>query len=116
MWMETDQDGVEGEDHQALQTLIDNNTVTPEAQQTPVQAQKAIQSIIKEDVHFWHHCGQLFLDLCQLPEEGAHALSHRICATIAKCQFSSQEVKEIMKIMVLQHVVKYHKARDWIHL
>ena len=36
----------EGEDCQALQTLIDNNTVTPEAQQTPAQALKAIQSVI----------------------------------------------------------------------
>ena len=105
-----------GEDCQALQTLIDNNTVTPEAQQTPVLALRAIQSIIKEDVHFWHHHDQLFSDLCQLPEEGVHALSNRICATIAKCQFHSQEVKDIMKLMVLQHVVKYHEARDWIHL
>ena len=106
----------EEEDYQVLQTLIDNNTVTPEVQQTPAQALKATQSIIKEDVHFWHHCNQLFSDLCQLPEEGVHALSYRICVTITKCQFSSQEVKEIMKIMGLQHAVKYHKARDWIHL
>ena len=103
-----------GEDCQALQTLIDNNTVTPEAQQIPVLALKAIQSIIKEDVHFWHHRDQLFSDLCQLPEEGVHALSNRICTTIAKCQFPSQEVKDIMKLMVLQHAVKYHEARDWI--
>ena len=49
----------EGEDHQALQTLIDNKTVTPEDQQTPVQALKAIKSVLKDDVHFWHHCDQL---------------------------------------------------------
>ena len=103
-------------DCQALQTLTDNNTVTPEAQQTPVQALKAIQSVIKEDVHFWHHCDKLFSDLCQLPEEGVHALANRICATIAKCQFPSQEVKDIMKLTVLQHAVKYHEARDWIRL
>ena len=106
----------QGDDLQALQTLTDNNTVTPEAQETPAQALKAIQSIIKEDVHFWHHCNQLFSDVCQLPEEGVHALSNRICATIAKCQFSNQEVTEIMKIMVLQHAVKYHRSRNWIHL
>ena len=105
-----------GEDCQALQTLTDNNTVTPEAQQTPMQALKAIQSIIKEDVHFWHHCNQLFSDLFQLSEEGVYVLSNRICATITTCQFSSPEIKEIMKIMVLQHAVKYHKARDWICL
>ena len=102
----------EGEDCQALQALIDNKTITPEAQQTPVQALKAIQSVIKEDVHFWHHCNQLFSDLCQLPEEGIHALSNRICATITKCQIPSQEVQDIMKISVLQHAVKYHEARD----
>ena len=60
----------EGEDCQALQTLIDNNTVTPEAQQTPVQALKAIQSIIKEDVHFWHHCDQLFSYLASCLRKG----------------------------------------------
>ena len=98
----------EGEDCQALQTFIDNNTVTPEAPKTPAQALKAIQSIIKEDVHFWHHCNQLFSDFCQLPEEGVHTLSNRICAIITKWQFPSQEVKEIMKIMVLLHTVKYH--------
>ena len=43
------------EDHLALQTLIDNQTITPAAQQTPSLALKAIQSVIKEDVHFWHH-------------------------------------------------------------
>ena len=99
-----------GEDHQALQTLIDNNTVTPEAQKTPAQALKAIQCIIKEDIPFWHHCDQLLSDFHQLPEEGVHALSNRICTTITKCQFSNQEVREIMKIMVLEHAVKYHKA------
>ena len=103
-----------GEDCQALQTLIENNTVTPEAQKTP-EALKAIQSIIK-DVHFWHHHDQPFSDFHQLPEEGIHTLSNRICATIAKCQFSSQEVRDMMKIMVLQHAVKYHKVRDWTHL
>ena len=37
---------------QALQTLIDNQTISPEAQWTPSLTPKAIQSIIKEDVHF----------------------------------------------------------------
>ena len=106
----------EGEDHQAIHTLIDNNTVTPEAQETPVQALKAVQSVIKEDVHFWHHHVQLLSDFHQLPKEGVHALSNIICAIITKCQFPSQEVREIMKIMMLQHAVKYHEARDWIHL
>ena len=106
----------EGEDCQVLQTLTDSNTVTPEAQRTPALALRAIQSVIKEDVHFWHHHNQILSDLQQLPEEGVHALSNQICTIISKCQFSSDEVKEIMKIMVLQHVIKYHEARDWICL
>ena len=106
----------EGEDCQSLQTLIDNNAVTPEAQQALAQILKAIQSIIKEDVHFWHHHDWLLSDLCQLPVEGEHALSNRICATIAKCQVSTLEVKEIMNIILLQHAVKYHEAKEWIHL
>ena len=106
----------EGEDRQALQTLIDNKTVTSVAQQTPVQALQAIQTVIKEDVHFWHHSDQLLSDFCQLPEEGVHALGNRICTIIAKCQISSQEIKDFMKLITLQHAVKYHEARDWIRL
>ena len=53
----------EDEDHLALQTLIDNQTITPAAQQTPSLVLKAIQSVIKEDVHFWHHRDELLTDL-----------------------------------------------------
>ena len=41
-----------GEDRQALQSLIGNNTITPEDQKTPKHALKAIQSCIKEEEHF----------------------------------------------------------------
>ena len=41
-----------GEDCQALQTLINNKTITTEAQKTPVLALRAIQTVIKEDVPF----------------------------------------------------------------
>ena len=75
-----------GEDCQALQTLINNNTITSEAQRTPVLALKAIQFVLK-DVHFWHHHGQILSDLQQLPDEGVHALSNRICTLITKCKF-----------------------------
>ena len=106
----------EGEDCQAIQTLINNKTITPEAQRTPALAHRAIQSVIKEDVHFWHHYDQILSDLQQLPDEGVHALSNRICIIISKCKFPSEEVREFMKIMVLQHAIKYHEARDWIDL
>ena len=52
----------EDEDCQALQTLINNHTISPEAQQTPFLALKAIQSIIKEDVHF----GTIGMSCCQI--------------------------------------------------
>ena len=41
-----------GEDRQALQTLIDNNTISPEDQLTPISALKAMQSCIKDEEHF----------------------------------------------------------------
>ena len=106
----------EDEDHQALQALIDNQTISPEAQLTPSLMPKAIQSILKEDVHFWHHRDELLTDLQQLSNEGIHALSTHIITLIGKCRFPLQEVKGIMKLMVLQHAVKYLWAQDWIHL
>ena len=44
-----------GEDRQALQTLIDNNTITPTDQCTPTLALKAIQTAIKDGEHYWHY-------------------------------------------------------------
>ena len=41
-----------GEERQALQTLINNNTISPEDQLTPVSKLKAIQSCIKDVEHF----------------------------------------------------------------
>ena len=93
----------EDEDHQALKTLINNQTL------------KAIQSIIKEDVHFWHHRDELLTGLRQLPNEGIHPLSTHIITIIGKCKFPLHEVKE-MKFIVLQHTVKYHEVQDWICL
>ena len=54
-----------GEDRQALQTLIDNNTISPEDQLTPVSALKAIQSSIKDEEHFWHYRDELMSDFRQ---------------------------------------------------
>ena len=104
------------EDHLALQTLIDNQTISPDAQWTPSLALKAIQSVIKEDVHFWHHRDELLTDLQQLPDKGMHALLTCIITLMGKCKFPLQEVKELMKLMALQHTVKDHAACNWIHL
>ena len=35
---------------------------------------------------------------------------------INKCKFTDPSTKETLKIMLLTHAVKYHKARDWIRL
>ena len=104
----------EDEDHRALQTPIDNQTISPEAQQTHSPMLKAIQSVIKEDVHFWHHKDELLTDLQQLPNESIHTLSTHIVTLMGKCRFPLQEVKEMMKLMVLQHAVKCHEVCDWI--
>ena len=56
------------------------------------------------------------LDLHQLPDEGIHALSQCICDLITKSKFGNAQTIETIKIMVLQHAVKYHEARDWIRL
>ena len=53
-------------------------------------------------------------DLQLLPDEGIHALSQHICDLFTKSKFTNAQTTETIKIMVLQHAVKYHKARDWI--
>ena len=49
-----------GEDCQALQTLIDTDTITPEDQKTPMRFLDAIQTTIKEEEHFWHYFNDFF--------------------------------------------------------
>ena len=41
-------------------------------------------------------------------------LSECICDLITKSEFTHAPTIEMLKIMVLQHAVKYHEARDWI--
>ena len=106
----------QGEDRQALQSLIDNNTITPEDQKTPKHALKAIQSCIKEEEHFWHFRDEVMSDFRQQPEEQIHALNTRITTLVNNCAFQDQQTKDTIKLMLLQHAVKYHKACDWIRL
>ena len=104
----------EGEDRKALQSLIDSNVMTAEHMLKPKAALDAIGTTIKSEEHFWAHRDELMSDLQQQPDEGIHALSQCICDLITKSKFSHAPTVETMKIMVLQHVVKYHEARDWI--
>ena len=70
-----------GEDRQALQTLIDNNTITAADQCTPIQALKAIQTAIKDEEHYWHYRDKVLSDIRQQPGEQVHALNNRITTT-----------------------------------
>ena len=53
----------QGDDRQTLQTMIDNNTITAEDQQTPTKALKAIQSCIKDEEHFWYFRDEVMSDV-----------------------------------------------------
>ena len=103
-----------GEDRRALQTLIDNNTITAADQCTPTLALKAIQTAIKEGEHYWHYRDEVLSDIRQQPEEQVHTLSNRIIDLVNNCNFQDQTTTETIKIMLLQHAIKYHEARDWI--
>ena len=52
-----------GEDRQALQTIIDNNTITQQEQCMPIQALKAIQKTIKDEEHYWHYRDEIMSDI-----------------------------------------------------
>ena len=99
-----------GEDRQALQTLIDNNTVTPADQCTPIQALKAIQTTIKDEEHYWHYRDEILSDIRQQPEEQVHTLNTRITTLVNNCSFQDQQTTETIKIMLLQHAIRYHEA------
>ena len=103
-----------GEDRQALQTLIDNNTITPADQCIPIQALKAIQTTIKDEKHYWHYRDEVLSDIRQQPEEQVQALSNGIITLVNNCSFHDQQTTETIKIMLLQHAIRYHEACDWI--
>ena len=106
----------QGEDRQTLQTLINNNTITPEDQLTATHALEAIQSCIKDEEHFWHFMDEIMSDFCQQPNELIHALNTRITTMVNNCRFKDHQTTQTIKLMLLQHATKFHEARDWIRL
>ena len=104
----------EGKDRQALQTLIDNRTAMLEDMKKPRAALDAIMTTIKSEEHFWAHWDEHISDTRQQPGEGIHVSSQHISNLITKCRFPHPKTQEMLKIMVLQHTVWYHEARDWI--
>ena len=104
------------EDRQALQTMIDNNTITQADQHTPGQALKAINITIREEEHYWHYRDKILCDIRQQPEEQVHALNNRIITLVNNCSFQDPQTTETIKIMLLQHAIRYHEVHDWIRL
>ena len=78
----------EGEDRQALQTLINNSTITSEDMKTPKAALDAIAATIKLEEHFQAYKDELISDIRQQPCEGIHALSLCICDLVTKSKFT----------------------------
>ena len=105
-----------GDDRQALQALVDNNTITPEDQLTQSHALKAIQTKIKEEEHYWHYRDEIMSDVRQQPNEQIHTFNTRITTLVNNCRFQDCKTTESIKIMLLQHAIKFHEARDWIRL
>ena len=103
----------EGEDRQAFQTLIDTWTITSKDMKPRVTLD-AIITTIKSKEPFWAHRDKLISNIRQQPSKGIHALSQLISNLITKCKFPYPKTQEMLKIMLLQHAVHYHEARDWI--
>ena len=104
------------EDREALQALLDNNTITPEDQLTLTHVLNAIQTTVKEDEHFWHFRDELLSDFRQEHQEGIHSLNNRITQLINNFKFTDSTTKDTLKLMLLANAVKYHEARDWVRL
>ena len=53
----------EGDDRQALQSLIDSGTITEESMKTPQHAIDAVWTTIKSEEHFWAFCDELLSNI-----------------------------------------------------
>ena len=102
----------EGEDRQAIHTLTDKSTITSEDMKTLKAALDATATTIKSEEHIWAYRDEL-ISVRQQPSKGIYVLSQCICDLVTKSKFT-HHLQEMVKIMVLQHAVHYHKARDWI--
>ena len=77
----------EGKDRKAVQTIIDNGTITEENMKTFHATLDAISMTIKSKEHFWAHRVELLSDVRQQPNEGIHLLPQCICNLITICRF-----------------------------
>ena len=90
-----------GDNRQALQTLIDNNTIIPEDQLTPSCALKAIQKTIKEEEYYWHYRDMIMGDVRQQPNEKIHTLNAQSTMLVNNCRFQDHQTTEMIKVMFL---------------
>ena len=105
-----------GKDQETLQSLNDNAIISTDSQRTPWQVLDAISMTIKAKDHYWNFQDKLLSNICQLPYDGIHALNTHIITLISQCKLSHSKTQEMLNLMVLQHAVQYHEARDWIWL
>ena len=103
----------EGEDRQSI---IDNETITEEHLKALRQVLDAIATTIKSEDYFWHFQDELLSDVCQWSSEAICALNTCIIALVNQYQFPDVNIKQTLKIIILQHVVRYLEAQNWIHL
>ena len=66
----------EGDDCQALQTHLDNNTITTGASAPPFKPLSAIQMFIKDKEHLWHYCDEVLSELRQHQMKASHIKHH----------------------------------------
>ena len=55
-------------------------------------------------------------DFRQQPNDQIHALNTRITTLVNNIKFQDHQTTETITIMLLQHAVKFHMARDWLWL
>ena len=65
---------------------------------------------------FWYFRDEVMSDVRQQPNEQIHALNTRITTLVNNCRFQDQNTTNTIKLMLLQHAVRFHEARDWIRL
>ena len=70
----------QGKHGQALQTLLENNTIASRDQLTPSHTLNVIQTSGKE--HFWHVRDELLSDFKQEPSEDIHTMNTKITTLI----------------------------------
>ena len=100
----------EGEDCQALQTLINNSTISPE------DPHKSLSYHTNNNKRraLCHCHNEILLNLQQKSDEGIHFVNNWITTLINNAKFTHTETKETLYVMLLQHAICYHEAQDWI--